>query len=206
MRHRLGLLVLPILLSWSGWSLAADFPTRPITVVVPQATGGTNDIVGRMVSQKLAEVMGASVVVENKPGAGGNIGTSYVAKASKDGHTLMLTVSSAQAINPWLYKRTGFDPVADFAPVAPIGVVPNVLVVHPSFPANTMREFIERARTAKPPYQYASAGNGSLNHLLGAMLNQAAQLQLGHVPYRGVAPALNDVLGGQIPMAFASLP
>ena len=109
MRQRLGLLALPFLLSMSSLGLAADYPSRPITVVVPQATGGTNDIVGRMVSQKLGEVMGASVVVENKPGAGGNIGTSYAAKAAKDGHTLMLTVSSAQAINPWLYKSPGFD-------------------------------------------------------------------------------------------------
>ena len=205
MRHRLGLLVLPILLSWSGWSLAADFPTRPITVVVPQTTGGTNDIVGRMVSQKLAEVMGASVVVENKPGAGGNIGTSYVAEASKDGHTLMLTVSSAQAINPWLYKSPGFDPVKDFTPIALIGAVPNVLVVHPSFPAKTLKEFFETVKS-KPAryYQYASAGNGTLNHLLGEMLGNYAGVSLQHVPYKGVAPAINDVLGGQVPIAFAT--
>ena len=187
-----------------AWSQA--YPSKTLQLIVPQTPGGTNDAVGRILAQKLTERMGQSVVVDNKPGAGGNIGTVYAAQQPHDGHTLLLTISSAQAINPWLYKRTGFDPIADFSPVAPIGVVPNVLVVHPSFPANNMREFIDRAKSAKPPYQYASAGNGSLNHLLGAMLNQAAQLQLGHVPYRGVAPALNDVLGGQIPMAFASLP
>ncbi len=187
-----------------AWSQA--YPAKTLQLIVPQAPGGTNDAVGRILAQKLTERLGQSVVVENKPGAGGNIGTVYAAQQPQDGYTLLLTISSTQAINPWLYKRTGFEPITDFAPVAPVGVVPNVLVVHPSFPANNLREFIERARAAKPPYQYASAGNGSLNHLLGAMLNQAAQLQLGHVPYRGVAPALNDVLGGQIPMAFASLP
>ena len=205
MRQRLGLLALPFLLSIASVSLAADYPTRPITVVVPQATGGTNDIVGRMVSQKLGEVMGVSVVVENKPGAGGNIGTSYAAKAAKDGHTLMLTVSSAQAINPWLYKSPGFDPVKDFTPISLIGAVPNVLVVHPSFPAKTLKEFIDLLKT-KPArhFQYASAGNGTLNHLLGEMLGSYAGVSLQHVPYKGVAPAINDVLGGQVPIAFAT--
>lgn len=191
-------------LAGSAWSQA--WPSRTIQMVVPQAPGGTNDAVGRILAQKLSEKLGQSVVVDNRPGAGGNIGTVHAAQQPRDGHTLLLTISSAQAINPWLYKRTGFDPVKDFTPVAPVGVVPNVLVVHPSFPARTMREFVDAAKAQKPPYQYASAGNGSLNHLLGAMLNQAAGLSLGHVPYKGVAPALNDVLAGQIPMAFASLP
>jgi tripartite-type tricarboxylate transporter receptor subunit TctC len=190
----------------AGAAWAQGYPTKPVQMLVPQAPGGTNDAVARILAQKLAERLGQSVVVDNRPGAGGNIGTVLAAQAPKDGYTLLLTISSTQAINPWLYKKTGFDPVKDFTPVAPVGVVPNVLVVHPSFPAKSMREFVEAARVQKPPYQYASAGNGSLNHLLGAMLNQAAGLQLGHVPYKGVAPALNDVLGGQIPMAFASLP
>lgn len=185
---------------------AQTYPTKPLRLIVPQAPGGTNDAVARILGQNLAERLGQPVVVDNRPGAGGNIGTVQAAQAPKDGYTLLLTISSTQAINPWLYKKTGFDPVKDFTPVAPVGVVPNVLVVHPSFPAKSMREFLEVVRAQKPPYQYASAGNGSLNHLLGAMLNQAAGLQLDHVPYKGVAPALNDVLGGQIPMAFASLP
>ena len=188
----------------TAWAQA--YPAKTVQMVVPQAPGGTNDAVARILAQKLSERLGQTVVVDNRPGAGGNIGTVYAAQAPKDGYTLLLTISSTQAINPWLYRKTGFDPVKDFTPVAPVGVVPNVLVVHPSFPARSMKEFVEIAHTQKPPYQYASAGNGSLNHLLGAMLNQAAGLQLAHVPYKGVAPALNDVLGGQIPMAFASLP
>lgn len=205
MRVRLALCSLPLWLSLAVSSQAADYPSRPITVVVPQATGGTNDIVGRLVAQKLGEVMAASVVVENKPGAGGNIGTSHVAKSAKDGHTLMLTVSSAQAINPWLYKAPGFDPVKDFTPIGLIGAVPNVLVVHPTFPAKSLKEFIDLLKS-KPArhFQYASAGNGTLNHLLGEMLGSYVGVPMQHVPYKGVAPAINDVLGGQVPIAFAT--
>jgi tripartite-type tricarboxylate transporter receptor subunit TctC len=158
------------------------------------------------VSQKLGEVMAASVVVENRPGAGGNIGTQAVARAAKDGHTLLMTISSSQAINPALYKNAGFDPVKDFKPISLIGAVPNVLLVHPSFPAKSTAELVALAKAKPGQYQYASAGNGTLNHLLGEMLNGMAGINLQHVPYKGVAPALNDVLGGQLPMLFASLP
>ncbi len=182
------------------------YPSRPVTLVVPQAAGGTNDIVGRLVGQKLGEVMNAAVVVDNRPGAGGNIGTQLVAKAPKDGHTLLMTISSSQAINPALYKNPGFDPVKDFRPVGLIGAVPNVLLVNPAFPARTLGEFLTATRSKDASYQYASAGNGTLNHLLGEMLNEMAGIRLQHVPYKGVAPAINDVLGNQLPIVFASLP
>jgi len=185
---------------------AQPYPSRPVTLVVPQAAGGTNDIVGRLVGQKIGELMNASVVVDNRPGAGGNIGTQLVAKGPKDGHTLLMTISSSQAINPALYKNPGFDPVKDFKPVGLIGAVPNVLLVHPSFPARDFNEFLKLARQKGANYQYASAGNGTLNHLLGEMLNSMAGISMQHVPYKGVAPALNDVLGGQLPIVFASLP
>ena len=197
-----------------GWGLAAlpgawaqaAYPSRPIVMIVPQAAGGTNDIVGRVVSQKLAEKLGGSAVVENRPGAGGNIGTQAVAKAPKDGYTLLMTISSSQAINPALYKAPGFDPVADFQPISLVGAVPNVLLAHPSFPAKTVPELLALAKSRPGELQYASAGNGTLNHLLGEMLNQMAGIELQHVPYKGVAPALNDVLGGQLPLLFGSLP
>ncbi|MDM0116037.1 tripartite tricarboxylate transporter substrate binding protein [Variovorax sp. J22R133] len=182
------------------------YPSKPVVIIVPQAPGGTNDAVGRIIAQKLTEQMGQSFVVDNRAGAGGNIGTQVAGAAAKDGYTLLLTISSTQAINPWLYKKVPFDPVKDFEPIASVGVVPNVLVVNPAFPAKSMSEFVKVVRDHNPPYQYASAGNGSLNHLLGEMLNQKAGLQLAHIPYKGIAPALNDVLGGQVPMAFASLP
>lgn len=184
----------------------APYPSRPITMIVPQAPGGTNDIVGRVVSQKLAEVMQASVVVDNRPGAGGNIGTQLAAKAPKDGYTLLMTISSSQAINPALYRNPGFDPVKDFRPVTLIGAVPNVLLVHPAFPAKNLNELIALAKAKPNEYQFASAGNGTLNHLLGEMLNSMAGIRLQHVPYKGVAPAMNDVLGGQLPILFGSLP
>jgi tripartite-type tricarboxylate transporter receptor subunit TctC len=187
-------------------STTVAYPSRPIVMLVPQAAGGTNDIVGRLVSQKLGEVLNASVVVENRPGAGGNIGTQAAAKAPKDGHTLLMTISSSQAINPALYKNAGFDPVKDFSPIGLIGAVPNVLLVHPSFPVKNVAELAVLAKAKPNFYQYASAGNGTLNHLLGEMLGSMAGIDLQHVPYKGVAPALNDVLGGQLPMLFASLP
>ncbi len=188
------------------FAAAQGYPSRPVTMIVPQAPGGTNDIVGRVVSQKLAEVLQANVVVDNRPGAGGNIGTQLAAKAPKDGHTLLMTISSSQAINPALYKNPGFDPVKDFRPVTLIGAVPNVLLVHPSFQAKSLQELVALAKAKPNAYQYASAGNGTLNHLLGEMLNTMAGIQLQHVPYKGVAPAMNDVLGGQLPILFGSLP
>lgn len=189
-----------------GAQAQSAYPNRPILMVVPQTAGGTNDIVGRVVSQKLSEVLNSPVAVENRPGAGGNIGTQYAAKSAKDGYTLLMTISSSQAINPALYKNPGFDPVKDFKPVALIGAVPNVLLANADFPAKSMKELIAMAKSKPGQYQYASAGNGTLNHLLGEMLNNMAGVDLQHVPYKGVAPALNDVLGGQLPLVFASLP
>lgn len=187
-------------------AFAETYPSKPITIVVPQAPGGTNDTVGRILAQKLGELSNQRVIVDNRPGAGGNIGTDFAARAPKDGYTLLLTISSTQAINPALYKKVPFDPVKDFEPIAPVGVVPNVLVVNASFPAKNLTEFLKVAKANKDELQYASAGNGSLNHLLGAMLSTSTGIPLQHVPYRGVAPALTDVMGGQIPVAFASLP
>lgn len=184
----------------------AAYPDKPVTVVVPQSPGGTNDIVARLISDKLAQQLGQPFVVQNKPGAGGNIGTAQVAREAADGYTILFTVSSAQAISPAIFKDPGFDPVKDFSPVAAVGSVPNVLCVHPSFPANTLAEFITLVKANPGKYQYASAGNGSLNHLLGAMLDEKGGLKLEHIPYRGVAPGMTDVLGGQVPMLFASLP
>lgn len=184
----------------------APYPSQAITMVVPQAPGGTNDIVARLIAAELAQELKQSVVVTNRPGAGGNIGTEQFKRATPDGYTILMTVNSAQAINPALYKSVGFDPVKDFTPITTIGSVPNVLLVHPSFPAKTLDEFIALIKANPGKYQYASAGNGTLNHLLGAMLDQMAGLKMEHIPYKGVGPAMVDVLGGQVPIVFASLP
>jgi len=194
-------------LLWAlGITHAEDFPNKPVTLIVPQNAGGTNDLVGRTVAQRLSALWGVGVVVENRPGAGGNIGTVVAARAPKDGYTLLLTISSAQAINPALYAHTGFDPIKDFVPLGMVGSVPNVLVVNPSFPARHLDEFLQWVKAHPGQYAYASAGNGTLNHLLGEMLNRMAGLDLQHIPYKGVAPAMNDLMAGQVPIAFASLP
>lgn len=209
------LVVLPAAIAFAGVAAFASLPStasaqswpeRPIRYIVPYPPGGPLDLVARALAEKLDASLGQRVVVENKPGAGGNIGTQAVARAPKDGYTLLMTISSSQAINPALYKAPGFDPVADFQPISLIGAVPNVLLAHPSFPAKTVPELLALAKSQPRTLQYASAGNGTLNHLLGEMLNQMAGIELQHVPYKGVAPALNDVLGGQLPLLFGSLP
>lgn len=205
-RRFIATLAATLLVLGTSGAYASDYPSKPVTVIVPQAAGGSNDIVGRLIAQKLGEALPGAVVVENRPGAGGNIGTVYVAKAPKDGHTLLMTISSAQAINPAVYKNPGFDPVKDFTPLALVGSVPNVLVVNPAFPAKNLADFLKLVKANPGKYPYASAGNGTLNHLLGEMLNSTAGVKLQHIPYKGVAPAMTDVIGGQVPMAFTSLP
>ena len=185
---------------------AQSYPNKPISMVVPQAAGGTNDIVARLIAPAFGEAIGTSIVVENKPGAGGNIGTQGVARAPKDGYTLLLTINSAQAINPSLYKNPGFDPVNDFVPLYYVGATPYVLVSPPGSPYKTLADVVAAAKKKPGELSYASAGNGTISHLLGAMLNMSAGIDMQHIPYKGVAPAINDVLGGQVPLAFASLP
>ncbi len=185
---------------------AQPYPSKAITVVVPQTAGGTNDIVARLIAPALGDALATSIVVENRPGAGGNIGTQSVARAAKDGYTLLLTINSAQAINPALYKNPGFDPVNDFVPLYYVGGTPYVLVSPPGSPYKTLADVITAAKKRPGELSYASAGNGTISHLLGAMLNTSAGVEMQHIPYKGVAPAINDVLGGQVPLAFASLP
>lgn len=207
MKNKLCRYLLGTVLGLLAMQLAAQpYPNKPISLVVPQAAGGTNDIVARMVAPAFGEAIGASVVVENRPGAGGNIGTQGVARAAKDGYTLLLTINSAQAINPALYKNPGFDPINDFVPLYYIGATPYVLVTPPGSPYKTLADVVAAAKKKPGELSYASAGNGTISHLLGAMLNTSAGIEMQHIPYKGVAPAINDVLGGQVPLAFASLP
>ncbi len=189
-----------------GASAQEKFPSRPITLVVPQVAGGANDAIARVVAQKLAEQLGQAVVVDNRPGAGGNVGTAATARAKPDGYTLLVTADSAQVINPWLYKNTGFDPVKDFEPVAPLATAGYVLVAHPSFPARNVAELIAAAKAHPGKYAIASAGNGTLNHLIGEMLQKAAGIELMHIPYKGSAAAATDVVAGQVPLSVQSLP
>lgn len=199
--------ILGVICGLAAFQLAAQpYPNKPIALVVPQAAGGTNDIVARLIAPAFGESIGSPIIVENRPGAGGNIGTQSVARAPKDGYTLLLTINSAQAINPALYKNPGFDPINDFVPLYYIGATPYVLVSPPGSPYKTLADVVAAAKKRPGELSYASAGNGTISHLLGAMLNTSAGIEMQHIPYKGVAPAINDVLGGQVPLAFASLP
>ena len=200
-------LILALVTAAFGTALAQDkYPSRPITLIVPQAAGGANDAIARVVAQKLAEQFGQGVIVENRPGAGGNVGTALAARAKNDGYTLMLTVNSAHVINPSLYKSTGFDPVKDFDPVSPVATAGYALVANPTFPAKNVQELVTLARAQPGKITIASAGNGTLNHLIGEMLSKATGIEMIHVPYKGAAAAVTDLVGGQVQVSVQSLP
>lgn len=182
----------------------ASFPHKPVRIIVPQTPGGASDALARVIAQKLGVKWGQPVVVENRPGAGGNIGMDLVAAALPDGHTLLMTYEGTQAINGSLYKKLAFDPVADFSAVSTVATLPFVLVSRNNAPFRTVQELISTAK--ERPVTYGSAGNGSVNHLLGEMFNAEAKVKLTHVPYKGAAPAIQDLLGGQIDVVFTSLP
>lgn len=185
-------------------SQAQDFPSRPVKILVPQTPGGASDTLARIVAQKLSEKWGQPVVVENRAGAGGNVGMEVVANSPPDGYTLLMSYVGTHAINGSLYKKLPFDPEKDFAPVATLATLPFVVVTKSDAPFKTIPELVEAAK--KSQLTYGSAGNGSVNHLLGEMFNSAAGVKLTHVPYRGAAPAMQDLMGGRINLVFTSLP
>jgi tripartite-type tricarboxylate transporter receptor subunit TctC len=190
----------------SSAAIAQDYPNRPVTIIVPQAVGGANDILGRILADQLARALGQQFIVENRVGAGGNIGTGAAAKAPRDGYTLLFTISAAHAVNPTLYKQVPFDPVKDFDPVMLVGTVPFLLVVNPSVPASSVQELVALAKKEPGKLAYGSSGNGTTNHLLGEMFKSMAGVDMLHVPYKGVAAILTDMLGGRVQVAFASVP
>jgi tripartite-type tricarboxylate transporter receptor subunit TctC len=184
---------------------ADTYPSRPVHVIVFYAAGGGNDIIARLMGQWLSERLGQSFVVENRPGGGGNLGTEYVVRAAADGYTLLLS-SSANVVNTSLYDKLDFDFVRDIAPVASISYEPNIMVVNPSVPAKTVPEFIAYAKANPGTINFASAGIGSSQHMSGEMFKMMAGIDMTHVPFRGTAPALTSLLGGQVQIMFASMP
>lgn len=191
---------------FSATSLQVQAQTKNIQIVVPYAPGGTTDILGRILAEKLSGPLGAPVIVENKPGAGTVIGAMHVAQAPADGKTLLVATSTTLAANPWLYKKLLYNPVKDFAPVAQIAAVPLAVVVHPSVKANTLAELIALAKKSKAgDLIYASAGNGSPHHLVAEMFKTAVGIELAHVPYKGSSPALTDVVAGHVPLMFTDI-
>jgi tripartite-type tricarboxylate transporter receptor subunit TctC len=174
--------------------------------VVPQTPGGATDVFARKIGQLLSERWGQPIVIENRAGAGGVLGTDSVAKSAPDGYTLLVTYAGSQAINASLYPKIPFDSVGDFQTVATLAVTPFILIVNPKLPAQNLAEFIALAKEKPGTLTYASSGNGSVNHLLGEMLKTDTGISMLHVPYRGVAPAITDVIGGQVDAAFSSVP
>lgn len=185
---------------------AENYPARALTIISPFPPGGGNDGVARLLAHELGGITGQSVVVENRSGAGGNLGTSQVARAKADGYTLVLSQNSVMAVNPALYSNTGFDAIKDFQPISQITSAPLALVVSAESPYKTLDTYLEAARKSPGALTYATPGNGTLSHLAGTLLEQKARLSLVHVPYRGAGPAINDLQGGTVDMLITSPP
>ncbi len=185
---------------------AEDYPTRPIRLVVPFPAGGTTDILAREVGDRLSRSLGQSVVVDNRPGAAGNIGADLVAKSAPDGYTLLMGTVGTHAINPSLYTRMPYDHVKDFVPIVLVAGVPNVLEVTPSLPVNSVADLIKLAKEKPGQLNFASSGSGTSIHLSGELFKTMAGVDMTHVPYKGSAPALTDLMGGQVQLMFDNLP
>ena len=186
-------------------SAQSPFPSKPLTLVVPFAPGGPTDAMARALANAIKPVLGQNMVVDNKAGAGGNIGAEFVAKAPADGHTVLFGTSGPLAINISLFNKLGYDPITSFAPVIQIGHLPNVLVVNPNVPARTVAELVSYAKANPGKLSYASSGNGASSHLAGVLFNMRTGTDIQHIPYKGTGPALNDLLGGQVTMSFTDV-
>ncbi|GGH60185.1 ABC transporter substrate-binding protein [Comamonas phosphati] len=185
---------------------AGGYPERPVRLVVPYAVGGATDVIARVTARYLGEALGQSVVVENRPGAGGGTGSLYAAKQPADGYTLVMMVESSHAVNPNVYAKPAYDPVKDFTPITNIANVPGVMVVSPQSPYQTAQGVIEAARKSPGKLNYGSSGNGGLSHLSGALFGSTTQTRITHVPYKGLGPALNDLMAQQIDVVFDNMP
>ena len=185
---------------------AQAYPTKPITIIVPFSAGGTTDILARVVGQALTAELGQSVIIDNRAGAGGNIGGQLAARSAADGYTLFMGTVGTHAINESLYKKMPFDPIKDFAPLSRVANVPNLLVAHPSQPFKTVPEMIAYAKANPGKLNFGSSGSGSSIHLSGELFKSMAKVDMVHIPYKGSAPAVNDLLGNQIAIMFDNMP
>lgn len=209
MTSRRALLALPAILPATAFAQGAGqawSPTRSIRIVVPFTAGGATDALARIMAERLTASLGQSVVVDNRPGAGGNVGTEAVAKADPDGHTLLMGTIGTASINQFLYPRLPFDPVRDFASIGLVGAVTNAIVVHPSVQANTFQELLALARRQPGRLNYATPGNGTSGHMSGEYLKFRTGVDINHVPYRGTGALIPDLLGGRVEMAVDNLP
>ncbi|WP_257624572.1 Bug family tripartite tricarboxylate transporter substrate binding protein [Variovorax boronicumulans] len=205
-RHLARLLACGTLMAFATAGMAQNFPSRPITIVVPFPPGGTTDILARAVAEGMGRELKQTVIVDNRPGAGGNVGTEVVVRAKPDGYTLLVSTAGPLSINQHLYKRQGYDPVKDLSPIGMLASVPIVLVTNPAQPYKTVAEFIAYAKSHPGKLSYGSQGNGTTSHLTMELLKSQAGLDLVHVPYRGSSPAANDLMGGAIQVMFDNSP
>lgn len=187
-------------------AVAQSFPDHSITMIVPFAAGGSTDVVARIVAQKMSDDLGQQVIVQNVAGAGGNLGAGNVARAEPDGYTILMGTVATHALNPLILKSTPYDAEKDFAPISLLVIVPNVLVVNPELPAKNVQELIALLKADPDKYSYASSGNGTPLHLSGELFKSMAGVDMQHIPYKGAGPALNDVIGNQVPIMFDNLP
>ena len=187
-------------------AFSEDYPTRPVTLIIPFPPGGSTTIVIRSVSDKLGEALGQQIVIDNRAGAGGTVGTRALAKADPDGYTIGLGYTGTLAIGPHLHPNVGYDPRKDFAAIGRIATAPNTMVVHPSFPAKNIPEFVAYAKANPGKVSFGSAGIGTVSHVCGEYFASATGIKLVHVPYKGTGPALSDLIGNHIPAAFAPIP
>ena len=204
MKKVLSALVAALAFASPADTLAQAFPSKPIRLIVTYPPGGGADLMARLVAPKMGEALGQAVVVENKPGASGQIGAGEVARAAPDGYTIMLDASSF-AVNPSLYSKLPYDPAKAFQPLAVLALYPNMLVVTPSFPPKDVKELVALAKAKPGTVAFASSGNGSAQHLAGELFKQRAGVDMTHIPYKGGGPAMNDVIGGQVPVFFANV-
>jgi tripartite-type tricarboxylate transporter receptor subunit TctC len=202
MKHAITKLIVALGLLAAGFAQAQPYPNKPVRIVAPFAPGGGTDFIARLIAQKLTEKLGAQVVVENKPGAGGNLGAEQAVRSPADGYTLLL-VAGSYTVNPSLYKLT-FDPVNDITPIIQLSQGPFIVTVHPSVPARTLKELIDLVKKQPDKLSYASAGSGSITHLASAMFVDMAKVQIVHIPYKGTGPALNDAIAGNVQVLFGS--
>jgi tripartite-type tricarboxylate transporter receptor subunit TctC len=195
-----------VLVAPLGPAAAETYPARPITLVVPFAPGGSASTAARSVADKMSETLGQQIVIDNRGGAGGTVATRAVAKSAPDGYTILVVTSATVGTSPSLFQNLGYDPRKDFAPIGLIAATPNLIVVHPSFPARSMAELIKLGKETTTPIPYGSPGTGTLNHLTVELLAYRTGMKLAHVPYKGAGPALNDLLGGHINVLISAIP